>query len=227
MNKPALRPLAAAIALALPLALPATADAQNWMARVRAIDVAPNVSSSINGLDVDNAWMPELDFTYFFSKNLAAELILATTRHEVTLNGASLGKVSVLPPTITAAVPLHRPRRVEALRRWRPEPHLLLQRRPHQPAGTRRRLERRRRAAGRPRLRDPEERLPQPRRQVHLDRERRDRRRRDHRRPQDQPVGLRLRRGLAVLIASSSRSKPTGAFAAPVCFISRPGLAAA
>lgn len=101
MNKPALRPLAAAIALALPLALPATADAQNWMARVRAIDVAPNVSSSINGLDVDDAWMAELDFTYFFSKNLATELILSTTRHEVTLNGASLGKVSVLPPTLT------------------------------------------------------------------------------------------------------------------------------
>ncbi|HSN45871.1 MAG TPA: OmpW family outer membrane protein [Casimicrobiaceae bacterium] len=101
MNKPALRPLAAAIALALPLALPATADAQSWMARVRAIDIAPNVSSSINGLDVDNAWVPELDFTYFFSKNLAAELILATARHEVTLNGTSVGKVSILPPTIT------------------------------------------------------------------------------------------------------------------------------
>ena len=60
MNPPAFRPLAAALLLALPLALPATADAQNWMARVRAIDIEPNVSSSINGLDVDNAWVPEL-----------------------------------------------------------------------------------------------------------------------------------------------------------------------
>ena len=101
MNPPAFRPLAAALLLALPLALPATADAQNWMARVRAIDIEPNVSSSINGLDVDNAWVPELDFTYFYSKNLAAELVLGTARHEVSLNGQSIGKVSILPPTIT------------------------------------------------------------------------------------------------------------------------------
>ena len=65
-----------------PPLLAATADAQNWMARVRAIDIEPNVSSSINGLDVDNAWVPELDFTYFYSKNLAAELVLGTARHE-------------------------------------------------------------------------------------------------------------------------------------------------
>jgi len=101
MNKPALRPLAAALLVALPLTIPATADAQSWMARVRAINISPDVSSSIPGLDVKDQWAPELDFSYFFSKNLAAELILATARHEVTLNGASIGKVSVLPPTIT------------------------------------------------------------------------------------------------------------------------------
>ena len=99
MRKFALRPLAAALLVAL--AIPATADAQGWMMRLRAIDVEPNASSSIPGLDVENQWAPELDFTYFFNKNLAAELILATARHEVTLNGASLGKVSVLPPTLT------------------------------------------------------------------------------------------------------------------------------
>jgi len=96
-----LRPLGAALALALPLALSGTADAQNWMARVRAIDVVPNASSSISGLDAESQWAPELDFSYFFDKNIAVELILATTRHEITLNGNSLGKVSVLPPTIT------------------------------------------------------------------------------------------------------------------------------
>jgi outer membrane protein len=94
-----LRPLAAALALALPLALPATASAQNWLVRVRAIDVRPNASSSISGLDAKSQWAPELDFSYFFTKNIATELILATTRHELTLNGNSLGKVSVLPPT--------------------------------------------------------------------------------------------------------------------------------
>jgi outer membrane protein len=99
MRKFAVRPLA--VALLAALAIPATADAQGWMMRLRAIDIQPNVSSSIDGLDVDNQWAPELDFTYFFNKNLAVELILATARHEVTLNGTSLGKLSVLPPTLT------------------------------------------------------------------------------------------------------------------------------
>ena len=95
-----LRPLTAAL-LAAALALPATASAQNWLVRARAIDIAPNVSSSVGGLDVDDAWTGELDFSYFFTKNVAVELILATAKHEVTLNGQSLGKVGVLPPTIT------------------------------------------------------------------------------------------------------------------------------
>lgn len=82
------------------VALPATAQDTKWMARVRAIDVEPNASSSLSGLNVDGQWTGELDFTYFFTKNIAAELILATTKHEVTLNGASLGDVSVLPPTL-------------------------------------------------------------------------------------------------------------------------------
>jgi outer membrane protein len=99
MTKSAFRPLA--VALLAALAIPATADAQGWMMRLRAIGIEPNADSSIAGLDVDGQWAPELDFTYFFSKNLAVELILATARHEVTLNGASLGKLSVLPPTLT------------------------------------------------------------------------------------------------------------------------------
>lgn len=101
MKKPKLRPVVAAMLVCLPLAIPGTADAQNWMTRIRAIGVYPDASSSISGLDVDSQWAPELDFTYFFSKNLAAELILATSRHKVTLNGNDIGKVSVLPPTIT------------------------------------------------------------------------------------------------------------------------------
>ncbi|BBP05007.1 outer membrane protein [Sulfuriferula plumbiphila] len=74
----------------------------NWMARVRAIHIDPYTHSSpLAGVDVDSQVVPELDFTYFISKNIAAELILGTARHEVTLNGASLGKVNHLPPTLT------------------------------------------------------------------------------------------------------------------------------
>ncbi|OYW38933.1 MAG: OmpW family protein [Hydrogenophilales bacterium 12-61-10] len=90
--------LAAALIVALPLA--AIAD-DNWMMRARAINIAPDVSSSVAGLDVSSEWVPEVDFTYFLTPNIGMELILATARHEVTLNGASLGKVNHLPPTLT------------------------------------------------------------------------------------------------------------------------------
>lgn len=75
--------------------------ADNWMMRVRAIGVAPDVDSSLGGIDVDTQYTGELDFTYFITPNIGVELILATTRHEVSLNGSSLGKVSALPPTLT------------------------------------------------------------------------------------------------------------------------------
>jgi len=101
MNKKfARRPLAAAIAAAA-LILPLTASAQNWMIGARLINISPDVSTSISGLDVKDQWTGELDFTYFFTPNLAAELIAAWAKHEVTLNGNSLGKVGVLPPTLT------------------------------------------------------------------------------------------------------------------------------
>lgn len=90
------------LALALIAALPASALADNWMMRVRAIDIVPDVDApSLPGLDVSDAWVPELDFTYFIAPNVGVELILATTRRDVTLNGVGLGKLSTLPPTVT------------------------------------------------------------------------------------------------------------------------------
>ena len=76
--------------------------AEDWMMRVRAIAVSPDVDSSpVGGIDVDTQYVPELDFTYFLTPNIGMELILGTARHEVSLGGASLGKVSHLPPTLT------------------------------------------------------------------------------------------------------------------------------
>lgn len=99
-NNNVLRPVAAALFAAM-AALPVAAQAQNWMVGARALYVSPDVSTNINGLDVDSAWWAELDLTYFFTKNIAAEVIAGANRHEVTLNGTSLGKVGVLPPTVT------------------------------------------------------------------------------------------------------------------------------
>lgn len=51
-------------------------------------------------------YVPELDFTYFFTKNIAAELILATTQHSVEVKDSTggdldLGTVRTIPPVLT------------------------------------------------------------------------------------------------------------------------------
>jgi len=83
----------------------ACAAAGDILVRARAIRVQPDVSASgaLSSLDagVKAATVPELDFTYMFTDHVGVELILATTRHRVTSGIGSLGKVSVLPPTVT------------------------------------------------------------------------------------------------------------------------------
>ena len=105
----------------------AQAEAGDWVVRVRAVNVAPNedsklgktvnnllgapVMSSGAELAVSDKVIPELDISYYFTKNIAAELILALgTRHNVSIQGdanttvgnQSLGSVNLLPPTLTA-----------------------------------------------------------------------------------------------------------------------------
>lgn len=46
--------------------------------------------------------MPEVDITYFFSPNLAAELILTyPQKHDIRSAGAPIGTLKELPPTLT------------------------------------------------------------------------------------------------------------------------------
>lgn len=60
-------------------------------------------------LKVDSNTIPELDISYYFTKNIAAELILALgTKHDVdtssrgaALLSKKLGEVNLLPPTLT------------------------------------------------------------------------------------------------------------------------------
>jgi outer membrane protein len=81
-----------------------TNDYSKWQARFRVIAVIPSPGDDIDGADVDisASFVPELDFTYFFTKNIAAELILATTKHDVDIPvlDADLGHVWLLPPTL-------------------------------------------------------------------------------------------------------------------------------
>ncbi len=75
------------------------------IARVRGIVVAPDASTtgtlSSLGTTVNTTVVPEVDFTYMLTNSLGAELILGTTRHSLTTDLGGIGKVSLLPPTLT------------------------------------------------------------------------------------------------------------------------------
>lgn len=106
------------------------AEAGDIVVRLRATHVAPDESSDLGKqtdkvygagtaaavygsagaeLKVDSNTIPELDFSYYITKNIAAELILAVgTRHDVSVSGSGgllnkrgLGSVNLLPPTLT------------------------------------------------------------------------------------------------------------------------------
>jgi len=92
---------AAALVVAGSAALVAAPEVNaQLMVRGRVLNIVPHESSSPLSLGVSNEVTPELDFSYFFTDNIAAELVLATQRHTVTLAGADIGKVSHLPPTL-------------------------------------------------------------------------------------------------------------------------------
>lgn len=85
-------------------------SAGDLMLRLRGIGVIPDESSSVKPIggkvDAENVYVPEIDLTYFFTDNIAVEVIAATTSHDVkdknsTLGNVNLGSVDLLPPTVT------------------------------------------------------------------------------------------------------------------------------
>jgi len=107
---PSMKTLASLTLLAAALAAPSLrAEDGPWMVRLRAVAIQPaNKSDAASGIPADaihvsNKTIPEVDFSYFFSANLAAELILTVPQqHDVTLSGAKIGTFKHLPPTLTA-----------------------------------------------------------------------------------------------------------------------------
>jgi len=103
----------------------AQAEAGDWVVRARVVSVSPDEDSKLGKtvnknvapvmspgaeLAVDNNVIPELDISYYLTKNIAVELILALgTRHDVSIKGdalptignQNLGSVNALPPTLT------------------------------------------------------------------------------------------------------------------------------
>jgi len=97
--------------LAAALAAPALQAETPWLVRVRAVAIQPsNRSDAIpalgvpaDAIHVSNKTIPEVDFSYFFTKRFSAELILTVPQqHDVTLSGTKIGTFKHLPPTLTA-----------------------------------------------------------------------------------------------------------------------------
>ncbi|MGB3626312.1 MAG: OmpW family outer membrane protein, partial [Henriciella sp.] len=69
-----------------------------WMVRGRVIGVLPDEAASLSvggtalpgTVDISDQYVPELDITYFFTKNIAAELILGVTPHDVKATGVTV-----------------------------------------------------------------------------------------------------------------------------------------
>jgi outer membrane protein len=63
------------------------------------------LSSPSSGLSIRSSVVPELDISYFFTRNIAAELILGVTPHSIsgtgTLANLNVGHAWLLPPTLT------------------------------------------------------------------------------------------------------------------------------
>lgn len=78
---------------------------ERFQIRARLIDVAADGEGSVTqngfGTDVGHAITPEVDFTYFFDDHISAELILATSNHEIDASNLNLGEAWIVPPTLT------------------------------------------------------------------------------------------------------------------------------
>lgn len=87
------------------VSLSAEVLAADWIVRGRGVAVLPDADSSALDLDAESNVTAEIDITRFLSPNLALELILATSTHEVTTKTPSLpkslGSATLLPPTLT------------------------------------------------------------------------------------------------------------------------------
>jgi outer membrane protein len=93
--------LLAAGACAVPLAV--QAQDGPWMVRVRAVNLDPNNSDSTGlGLGINSKVIPEVDISYFFTPQIAAELVLTVPQKQtVSANGVAIGSLRHLPPTLT------------------------------------------------------------------------------------------------------------------------------
>jgi len=88
----------------------AHADDGPWEVRLRAVNLDPaNKSDAIPGLAPQNAihindkWLPDLDFEYYFAPHWSSELVLTYPQSQtVKVSGLAIGTFKHLPPVLTA-----------------------------------------------------------------------------------------------------------------------------
>jgi len=101
----------AALGLALSAALPVAAQQPsegNWMVRGRAVyldwDNGQRSGLPLGGttkVEAENRWIPEVDISYFFTRNIAAELVLTYPQKiDIDVGGIKQGTIKALPPSL-------------------------------------------------------------------------------------------------------------------------------
>jgi outer membrane protein len=98
----------AAVASLAPIAAHAQAAEENpWMVRVRAVSAnwqnGQSGNASTYNIKAQNQWLPELDISYFFTKNIAAELVLTYPQKVNIVSNAvpgTTGSSTALPPSL-------------------------------------------------------------------------------------------------------------------------------
>ena len=97
----------AAVSVALAAAFPVIAqEAQgNWLVRARAVDLLfdNGQSKTVKTLDIkaEDRWIPEVDISYFFTKNIAAELVLTWPQNiDIKAGSSKIGHIQALPPSL-------------------------------------------------------------------------------------------------------------------------------
>jgi outer membrane protein len=88
----------------------ASAQTSPWQVRARAVHIDPaDKSEPLAGIGasdrigVSDKTIPEIDISYFFTPNFAAELVLTyPQKHDVYLDGKTIGTFKHLPPSLLA-----------------------------------------------------------------------------------------------------------------------------
>jgi len=96
------------LAAALCVLVSASAYAQStaegpWLVRARAVHLdSANGDTTPLALSTNNKWLPELDISYFFTPQIAAELVLTVPQKQtLSAGGTPIGSFKHLPPTLT------------------------------------------------------------------------------------------------------------------------------